>query len=114
MNTPIRVWDGRPLSAATSRVDAGYVENDERNEAERQLKVIEAVLAGIARHHEVADVIFGSASLVAAEQSVQELLGLEDLEMVRAVLDLQVRRLTLDERERLSAAAASLKAELGN
>lgn len=88
------------------------MEDDERDEEVRRLGLIDAVLAGIARHHEVADVVLASRSLPEAETGLMELLDFPDVGMARAVLDTQTRRLTMDERERLAAQAEELRGEL--
>lgn len=69
-----------------------------RDEQVRRLELLDAVLAGIARHHEVADIVLASRSLTDAEAGLIELLDLQDAALARAVLDTQTRRLTLDER----------------
>lgn len=88
------------------------MEDDERDEVARRIALIDAVVAGIARHHEVADVVLASRSMPEAEAGLMKLLGLQDSSMARAVLDTQTRRLTKDEREHLAALAEQLRSEL--
>lgn len=83
-----------------------------RDEKVRRLELIDAVLAGIARHHEVADIVLASRSLTEAEAGLIKLLDLQDAELARAVLDTQTRRLTMDEREQLVALAEQLRSGL--
>ena len=84
--------------------------NDERRTRE-ELMILDALLRAMDRRDEVFQMIEDSENEDEARRGVGQLLGVGELGS-RAVLDLQVRRLTQDQRQRLASRAAELRSQL--
>ena len=73
--------------------------------------ILDALLRAMDRRDEVFQMIEDSENVDEARHGVGQLLGVGELGS-RAVLDLQVRRLTRDQRQRLASRAAELRSQL--
>lgn len=80
------------------------------SEVARQLKIYEALVAGIERRHEVLDAVFDSADPFDAMDAVGRLLNVEQ-EPASAVIEMQFRGLVGDTRSRLMDRLEELRAQ---
>ena len=76
-----------------------------------ELMILDALLRAMDRRDEVFQMIEDSENVDEARRGVGQLLGVDELGS-RAVLDLQVRRLTRDQRQMLASRAAELRSQL--
>jgi DNA gyrase subunit A len=82
-------------------------------DAERQrLMVLDAMVLAIERRREVFDLIEHSTTADAAQDGLTELLGVEGTSAM-AILDLQARRFTQRDRERIVEERDALRRHLG-
>ena len=88
------------------------MDDDARADAEVRLAHLEVVLTALARRHEVVDVIWTSSTVDEAEQRLRSLLAVPTSVTPRFVLELQLRRLAGEERERLTAEVETLRRSL--
>ena len=86
------------------------MDEDERHTRE-ELMILDALLRAMDRRDEVFQMIEDSENVDEARRGVGQLLGVGELGS-RAVLDLQVSRLTRDQRQRLASRAAELRSQL--
>mgnify|MGYP000238492772 FL=1 len=86
------------------------MDEDERHTRE-ELMILDALLRAMDRRDEVFQMIEDSENVDEARRGVGQLLGVDELGS-RAVLDLQVRRLTRDQRQMLASRAAELRSQL--
>ena len=80
--------------------------------ARQRLEILDAFSAAIERRTEVFDGIADSSSLEDARRRVADLLGISDVGAV-AVLDLQARRFTRQDQQRIAEERAELRRSLG-
>jgi DNA gyrase/topoisomerase IV subunit A len=80
--------------------------------ARQRLEILDAVIAAIERRVEVFDLMAGSSSAEEAHSRLAVLLGTSDIGTV-AVLDLQARRFTTQDRQRIVDEQAELRRSLG-
>lgn len=76
-----------------------------------ELMILDALLSAMDRRDEVFRIIEDSENEDEARRRVGQLLGVDELGS-RVVLDLQVRRLTRDQRQRLASRVAELRSQL--
>lgn len=82
-------------------------------DAERQrLKALDAMVLAMERRREVLDLIEHSTTADAAQKGLTELLGVESTSAM-AILDLQARRFTQRERQRIVEERDALRRHLG-
>ena len=86
------------------------MDEDERHTRE-ELMMLDALLRAMDRRDEVFQMIEDSENEDEARSRVGQLLGVDELGS-RVVLDMQVRRLTRDQRQRLASRAAELRSQL--
>ena len=86
------------------------MDENERHTRE-ELMILDALLRAMDRRDEVFQMIEDSENVDEARRGVGQLLGVDELGS-RAVLDLQVRRLTRDQRQMLASRAAELRSQL--
>ncbi|MCX6500246.1 MAG: DNA gyrase subunit A [Arthrobacter sp.] len=86
------------------------MDEDERRIRD-ELMILDALLRAMDRRDEVFQVIEDSEDEDEARRRVGQLLGVDDLGS-RVVLDMQVRRLTRDQCQRLASRAAELRSKL--
>jgi DNA gyrase/topoisomerase IV subunit A len=86
------------------------MDEDERRIRD-ELMILDALLRAMDRRDEVFQVIEDSEDEDEARRRVGQLLGVDELGS-RVVLDMQVRRLTRDQRQRLASRAAELRSQL--
>jgi DNA gyrase/topoisomerase IV subunit A len=77
--------------------------------AENRLRVLEVLDAAIARRNEIFELVSTSADPDEAEERIRDLLNVQDTGISRAVLDLQMFRLTGAERDKISARTEELR-----
>lgn len=85
--------------------------NEDDQHRREELTVLDALLRAMDRRDEVFQLIEDSETEDEARHGLGQLLGVSELGS-RAVLDLQVRRLTRDQRQRLASRAAELRSQL--
>jgi DNA gyrase/topoisomerase IV subunit A len=85
------------------------MDDREREAAQQRLQVLELVEAALGRRDEVFAVVDAAADEDEAEQRIRELFEVQEPYIARAVLDLQVRRWTRSQRERIAAQVAELR-----
>jgi len=85
----------------------------ERDAAEEQLRVYEVLEAALGRRNEIVELVASSADPDEAEERIRDLLDVRVPGGSRAVLDLQVFRLTSSEREKVSERTEELRRLLG-
>jgi len=88
------------------------VEEDERDALQHRLRILDALCAAHAQRSEVTAVVAASQDADEAAARVMRLLGLDDEQAANAVLDRQVRSFTAQERERVEAVRAEVRAQL--
>ena len=86
------------------------MDDDERH-ARQELMILDPLLRAMDRRDEVLQIIEDSEDADEARHRVAQLLGVEELG-ARAVLDMQFRRLTRDQRRALATRAEELRAML--
>ena len=86
------------------------MDEDERRIRDH-LMIVDALLRAVDRRDEVFQMIEDSEDMDEARRRVGQLLGVGELGS-RAVLDMQVRRLTRDHRRRLASEAEELRSKL--
>ena len=86
----------------------------ERDAAENQLRVYEVLDAALGRRNEILQLVSSSADPDEAEERIRDLLDVQVPGISRAVLDMQVFRLTRSEREKISMRTEELRQVLGN
>jgi len=94
----------------TSVVQESRMDEDERRIRD-QLTVVDALVRAIDRRDEVFQVIEDSEDADEALRRVGRLLGVDKFGS-RVVLDLQLRRLTRDQRQAIASEAEELRAKL--
>jgi DNA gyrase/topoisomerase IV subunit A len=77
--------------------------------AENRLRVLEVLDAAIARRNEIFELVSTSADPDEAEERIRALLNVQGTGISRAVLDLQMFRLTGAERDKISARTEELR-----
>jgi len=75
---------------------------------EAQMHVYEALVSAVERRREVYELLEGAEDPAAASRELQTLLGTDEVG-AQAVIDLQLRRLTLTERAKISEKLRELK-----
>ncbi|MFF2318262.1 DNA gyrase subunit A [Arthrobacter sp. NPDC058097] len=86
------------------------MDEDERRMRDH-LMIVDALVRAVDRRDEVFQIIEDSEDVDEARRRVGQLLGLGELGS-RAVLDMQVRRFTRDQRQRLAFEAEELRSKL--
>lgn len=84
---------------------------ERRKDDVKRLQILEALVSATARRAEVLQVIGDAANAPEAVAAVRELLGVSQV-AAEAVVDLQLRRFTEKERERLTATLDEFRASL--
>lgn len=85
--------------------------DEEARHIREELMILDALLRAMDRRDEVFQMIEDSENEDEARSRVGQLLGVDELGS-RVVLDMQVRRLTRDQRQRLASRAAELRSQL--
>ena len=89
------------------------MDEDERDALEHRLQLLDAMCAAQARRTEVMAAVAASHDRADAAARVMRLLDLADEQAASAVLDRQVSFFTVQERERVEAVRAEVRAQLG-
>jgi DNA gyrase/topoisomerase IV subunit A len=85
--------------------------DDEERHARQELMILDALLQAMDRRDEVLQIIEDSEDFDEARRRVGQLLGVGEIGS-RAVLDMQFRRLTRDQRRALATRAEELRSTL--
>lgn len=85
--------------------------DDNERHTRDELVILDALLRAIDRRDEVFQMIEDSENEDEARRGVGQLLGVDELGS-RVILDLQVRRLTRDQRQMLASRAAELRSQM--
>ena len=88
------------------------MDEDERH-TRQELMIVDALVRAMDRRDEVFQVIEDSEDVDEARRRVGQLLGVGELRS-RVVLDLQVRRLTRDQRQAIASRAEELRSKLAD
>ena len=88
------------------------VDDDERDRLEHRLQLLDALCAAQDRRTEVMAEVAASQDVDEAVARIARLLDLTDEQAANAVLDRQVRSFTVQERERVEAVRAEVRAQL--
>ena len=87
------------------------MDEHDRQMREQQLMIVEALVQAMDRRDEVFQVIEDSEDLDEAIRRVGQLLGVGEVPS-RAVLDMQARRFTRDQRQAIASRAEELRSKL--
>jgi DNA gyrase/topoisomerase IV subunit A len=85
--------------------------DDAERQTRQELMILDALAHAMDRHDEVFQMIEDSEDLDEAVRRVGQLLGVGELSS-RAVLDLQARRFTRDQRQAIASRAEELRSKL--
>lgn len=85
---------------------------NERNGAESELSLLEVMLTALDQQGKVLQVVADSEDLNEAMVSLGRLLDTDDILALRAVTDMQVRRWTKEERQKIIERLDELRGEL--
>jgi DNA gyrase/topoisomerase IV subunit A len=91
--------------------DHGAVDEQQRAQAVERLEMFDALVTAIDRRAEVLHVVEEAQDVQVAAARLRDLLGISEI-AATMVLDLQVRRLTIDERARFARARDELRDDL--